>query len=283
MPSTCQALNYYCYAFPKPRWIVLIPSTTVISGAGTLSISLTTYMNNAYYTQAYTQNIIVTVSRGSGASVGDVYNILQNPLVTIKRSITSGTATSMAISATQTPNIWLRNYANTAIFDLDNLFMDARIKAIYLKAPADVTSWTADYCNASLTGTEINTYPLRFTCRVFTENTTNPVMQIIPDPQELADFIANADTWDDLTVRVHAKFTLSDFPVNEPVLYTTMPQTSGTFNAYGSVNTSSVDPKYYLSECSNTIQISQHQVPIISDITFDEDSFAYRVARVNKK
>lgn len=62
-----------------------------------------------------------------------------------------------------------------------------------------------------------------------------------------------------------------------------MPVTSGTFNAYGSVNVSSVDPKYYLSECSNTIQISQHQVPIISDITFNQQSFAYRVARVSNK
>ena len=44
-----------------------------------------------------------------------------------------------------------------------------------------------------------------------------------------------------------------------------------------------MDPKYYLSETTQTIQISQHQVPIISDITFDEDSFAYRVARVNNK
>ncbi len=109
------------------------------------------------------------VSRGSGASAGDIYNIMQNPFITIKKSLSSGVTTSMTISTTQTPNIWLRNYANTAIFDLDNIFMDARIKAIYLKAPiSDVTSWTADYCNASLTGSQVNTYPLRFTCRVFT-------------------------------------------------------------------------------------------------------------------
>ena len=62
-----------------------------------------------------------------------------------------------------------------------------------------------------------------------------------------------------------------------------MPITSGSFYVYGSVNTSSVDPKYYLSETSTTIQISQHQVPIISDITFNQDSFAHRVARVNNK
>lgn len=101
--------------------------------------------------------------------MGDVYNVLQNPFVTIKRSTTSNVATSMTISTTQTPSIWLRNYANTAIFLLDNIFMDERIKAIYLKAPAaDVTGWEPTYCNASLTGSIVNTYPLRFTCRVFT-------------------------------------------------------------------------------------------------------------------
>jgi hypothetical protein len=62
-----------------------------------------------------------------------------------------------------------------------------------------------------------------------------------------------------------------------------MPVTSGEFYVYGSVNDNSVDPKYYLSETSNTIQISQHQVPIISDITFNQKSFAHRVARVNNK
>lgn len=81
---------------------------------------------------------------------------------------------------------------------------------------------------------------------------------------------------------VHAKFKLADFPV-EPELYVTGQTTSGTFHAYGSVNSTSVDPKYYLSESFNTIQISQHQVPIISDITFNEESFAYRVAKVNSK
>lgn len=246
MPSTCAASNFNCYAFPKPRWIVLIPTTTIISGAGSVTINLVTYMNNAYYLQAYTENIILTVSRGSGG-LGDVYNILQNPHITIKRSLTSGTATSMTISTTQTPNIWLRNYANTAIFLLDNLFMDARITSIYIKAPTQVTSWDPITCNASLTGTEINTYPLRFTCRVFVENTTNPVLQIIPEPQDLADYVNNADSWDDLTVKVHAKFTISPFDAGQPILYSTTPNTSGTFNAYGSVNTTSVDPKYYLS------------------------------------
>lgn len=166
MPSICSASNYNCYAFPKPRWIVLIPTTTVISGSGTLTINLVTYMNNPYFRQAYSLYYVLTVSRGSGGNA-DVYNIVQNPFTTIKRSTTSSIATSMTITTTQTPNIWLRNYANTAIFTLQSLFMDARITAIYLTAPADVTSWDANYCNASLTSSMINTYPLRFTCRLF--------------------------------------------------------------------------------------------------------------------
>ena len=72
-------------------------------------------------------------------------------------------------------------------------------------------------------------------------------MQIIPEPQDLGNYAANANTWDDLTVKVHAKFTIAPFSAGQPILYTTTPNTSGTFNAYGSVNTTSVDPKYYLS------------------------------------
>lgn len=246
MPSLCSASNYNCYAFPKPRWIVLIPTTTVITGSGTLTINLVTYMNNAYFIQAYSLYIKVTVSRGSGG-VADVYDILQSPHITIKRSMTSGIATSMTIATTQTPNIWLRNYANTAIFTLQNIFMDGRITSIYLTAPADVISWDANYCNATLTSTIVNTYPLRFYCRVFVENTTFPVLQIVPEPQDLANYAANANTWDDLGVSVHAKFTIAAFSAGQPILYTTAPVTSGTFNAYGSVNSSSSDPRYYLS------------------------------------
>lgn len=279
MPTTCSASNYYCYVFPTRRWVVLYPSTTVISSAGSLTITLSTYMNNGYYSQPASENFIVTISRGSGASLGDVYQVYHDRLVTVKQSLTSGTSTSLAISATQTPNIFLRNYANTAIFTIDNIFMDSRIKAIYIKAPTDVTEWDSDYCNASLTSTKINTYPLRFTCRVFDENMTNPVLQIVPETQDLEPYNA---VWDDYTIQVHAKFTLEDFP-SEPILYTTMPVTSGNFHVYGSVSETSVDPKFYLSECFNTIQISQHQVPIISDINFNQKSFSYRVARVNNK
>jgi hypothetical protein len=88
--------------------------------------------------------------------VGDVFYITPAALT----PITSGI--SMTISATQTPQVWLRNYANTAIFYINNIFMDDRIKAIYIKAPTEVTSWSSNYCNASITSTYVATYPLRF-------------------------------------------------------------------------------------------------------------------------
>ena len=217
MPTTCSASSYYCYSFPLTRWVVLIPTTTVISGAGTLTIRLNSYMNNAYYLQAYTENFLVTVSRGSGASTADTYEILQPPHVTVKRSLTSGLETSMEIETTQTSGIWLRNYANTAIFKLHRIYMDTRIQNIYLVAPAEVTHWDADYCNASISGTGVNTYPLRFTCRVFDENTTSPVLQIQLESQDLSPY---NQIWDDYTVLVHAKFTLDEFPT-DPELYVT--------------------------------------------------------------
>ena len=74
--------------------------------------------------------------------MGDFYEILQPPHVTIKKSTTSQLATDMTIDTTQTSGIWLRNYANTAIFSLDRIFMDSRIKTIYIVAPgSDVTHW----------------------------------------------------------------------------------------------------------------------------------------------
>lgn len=50
-----------------------------------------------------------------------------------------------------------------------------------------------------------------------------------------------------MTIKVHAKFTIAPFGTGQPILYTTTPVTSGTFNAYGSVSTTSDDSKYFLS------------------------------------
>lgn len=124
MPSDCTATNSFtCVSFPTRRWIVLYPGTSY-STSVTISIY---YMQNGYYTEAYDNRIKITVARPN--TVGDVFYITHPALNPITSGIT------MSISATQTPNIYLRNYANTAIFYINNIFNDDRIKAIYIKAP----------------------------------------------------------------------------------------------------------------------------------------------------
>lgn len=84
-------------------------------------------MKNGYFAQSFDPRIKITVARPT--VVGDVFYISLTALT----PITSGI--SMTISATQTPQIWLRNYANSAIFYINYIFNDDRIKAIYIKAP----------------------------------------------------------------------------------------------------------------------------------------------------
>ena len=85
-----------------------------------------------------------------------------------------------------------------------------------------------------------------------------------------------------MRIELHAKFTLADFPT-PPVLYTTTPVTSTSFKVYSSVNATSPSSLYYMSQAELTVSISQHQVPIISVINFNTQSFANRLARVNNK
>jgi len=125
MPYDCSATNSFtCVSFPTRRWIVLYPGTTY-SGA-TVTVAIWS-MQNGYYAEAYDPKIKITVARPN--AIGDVFYITLSPL----NPITSGI--SMTIDATQTPQIWLRNYANSAIFYINNIFNDDRIKAIYVKAP----------------------------------------------------------------------------------------------------------------------------------------------------
>lgn len=76
---------------------------------------------------------------------------------------------------------------------------------------------------------------------------------------------------------------MTAFSAGQPQLYVTVPVTSNAFYAYGSVSATSPSSKYYKTQTSQTISISQHQVPIISEITFNQKSFAYRTAKVNSK
>lgn len=272
MPSSCSVTNYDCYVFPTRRWLVLIPTTTINAGSITLSI---TSMNNPYYSQPFSLYFKVTVARAS--ALGDVYYITQNAFTPVSYSFQSTVnATSVTVTPTQTPNMYLRNYANTVIFTINNLFSDSRIQAIYIKAPADVTSWDPTYCNASLTTTANFNYPLRFTCIV--DPLTPQYLRLTLD----SDMATYSLSWGLLNIRLHAKFTLADFP-SAVVLYGTTPVTSGTFNFYSSVNSTSSSNFYYMSQTSLTISIIQHQVPVISVINFNTQSFANRLARVNNK
>ena len=120
--------------------------------------------------------------------------------------------------------MYLRNYANTVFFTIDNMFSDSRIKAIYIMAPSDVTSWDDTYCNASITTTSSFNYPLRFTCKV-DPNTPMYLRLTLDDDMPTYD-----TSWAHLTINVHAKFTLADFPT-APTLYSTTPVNSNNFYA----------------------------------------------------
>lgn len=229
MPTECTATGYTCYCFPTRNWISLYPSSTY---SGTITISITS-MTNGYYSQPYSLYFKITVARNG--QVGDVYLVQQSPFTPISNNIT------MSIAATQTPGVWLRNYANTANFTIDNIFMDARIQAIYIQAPSDVSSWTNSYCNATITGTLSNTYPLRFLCSVFA---SNPQFLIIT--REYSEMANYNPSWNTSTIFVHAQFTLNDFTTT-PTLYVTTANNSGPFYAYGSVSTTSSSSMYYLS------------------------------------
>lgn len=117
-------------------------------------------------------------------------------------------------------------------------------------------------------------YPLRFTCGVF--NTS--LIQVLLT----SDFATFSTSWYDYPIIINAKFTLADFPT-APILYTSTPIISGTFYAYSSVSSTSSLRNFYISESTTTISISQHQVPIISHVTFNTKSFYYRTATINNQ
>lgn len=120
MPSDCSVTSYYCYVFPTRRWVVLFPTTTISSGLKTLSI---TSMNNPYYAQPYSLYFLVTVARSN--ALGDTYKILQGGFTPVSYSFqNTSISTSMSVVTTQTPSMYLRNYANTVIFTINNIFSD---------------------------------------------------------------------------------------------------------------------------------------------------------------
>ena len=182
----------------------------------------------------------------------------------------------MTVVPTQTPNYYLRNYANTVNFTINNVFSDKRIQAVYIKLSTDATVWDTTYCNASITNTSNFNYPLRFTCIV--DPTDAKFLRLTRD----SDMTTFDPLWATMEIKSHAKFTLADFPT-APILYSSTPITSNPFYVYSSVNATHPSDYYYMSQASVTVSISQHQVPIISVVNFNTQSFANRLARVNNK
>ena len=272
MPLDCSVSNFYCYVFPTRRWVTLIPTTTFSTGSKTITM---TSMNNPYYAEPYSTFFKVTVARSG--QTADIYYITQSAFTPVSYSLSNTTvSTDLLVAPTQTPDYYLRNYANTVNFTLGNIFSDSRVQAIYIHLSTDATIWDTTYCNASITGTSNFNNPLRFTCIV--DPSDSRYLRLTRDT-DMTTFDSN---WGEMSIQVHAKFTLADFP-STPTLYVTAAITSAAFNVYSSVNATSPINLYYMSQASVTVPISQHQVPIISVINFNTQSFANRLARVNNK
>jgi hypothetical protein len=81
----------------------------------------------------------------------------------------------MTIIPTQSPNLFLRNYMNTATITMNGLFTDSYITAFYIHAPNDIVTWDTTYCNATLGTGGNNPYPTRLSCG-FINDTTLSIM-----------------------------------------------------------------------------------------------------------
>lgn len=234
MSSSCTISGHTCYAFPTRNWITIYPGSTL---SGMISLTLQG-MNNGYYIQPSSLYIKVTVARGAAA---DVYYVTQPEHATLQRRPgVTYYGSSISISPTQTPSIFLRNYANTVIMTLNYMYSHSAVQAFYIVPPSDVVSWEGDYCNATLSipAASRTPYPLRFSCGVF--NST--LLQVLVTD----DFATFSTAWYDYSIIINAKFTIADYPAT-PELYISQPITSGTFYAYSSVSAVSSLRNFYIS------------------------------------
>jgi hypothetical protein len=211
-------------------------------------------MNNGFYVCPASQYIYTVVV---SASEIDVYKIVHPNLTTIKTNYLRNTPNSMTITPTQSPNVFLRNYMNTAIIQITGIYTAPQITAFYLQAPSDVVTWDNTYCNATMTANYNNPYPIRLNC-LYESSTTIAIT--IP---EGVSYVYNIT--DGYTITVNCKFLLADFPINTNILYVSPPTISNAFNAYGSHSVVD-DYHYYMTQASQTISISEHQIPPIANI-----------------
>lgn len=162
MTHTCIFTSGKCIVFPKQKRVVAIPSTPTTLSSLTLS-----NMTNGIHLNPLSQFINLTTF---SSSTIDHYNTYHNNLTTIKTNYFTATPTEMLIFPTQN-NVFLRNYMNTARFELKGLFTNPYIKAIYVNAPKDIVTWDTDYCNASMTALYNNPYPTRLHCQSLNDTT----------------------------------------------------------------------------------------------------------------
>lgn len=231
MTQSCSFSGGQCIVFPKQKRVVVIVTTPV----ATPSLSLLT-MNNGMYVNPISQYINLTVCSSTAL---DLYNVYHNNLTTITKNYVSTLMNYMTITPTQSPNLFLRNYLNTAIIQLYGLYTDPYIKAFYINAPKDVVTWDSTYCNATLASNTNNPYPTRLNCQYQNDTT---IAITIPEGVTYQSGIT-----DYFLVTVNCKFQIVDFTAAQKILYISTPVISGPFNAYGSFSNQTNDYHYYIT------------------------------------
>jgi hypothetical protein len=158
-------------------------------------------------------------------------------LTTIKTIYALATPNTMTLVPTQSPNLFLRNYMNTAIITLKGLFSDPYINAFYIHAPKDIVTWDTTYCNATLRTGGNNPYPTRLTC-AFINDTTLSIN--VPEGVSYVPGVTDGQS-----IFVNCKFYIKDFSAGQNILYVSTPVISGTFNAYGSFSQKDDDYHFF--------------------------------------
>ena len=163
MTTSCTIPTGRCIVFPKQRRVLAIITTPVASG----SLVLFT-MVNGMYVNPMSSYINLTVYTSSTI---DYYNVYHKNLTTIIKNYVTNVTNYMTITPTQNPNVFLRNYMNTAIIKLCGLYTDPYINAFYINAPKDIVRWDSTYCNATLGTNTNNPYPTRLNCQYQNDTT----------------------------------------------------------------------------------------------------------------
>lgn len=231
MSTSCTYGAGRCLMFPIQKLILILP--TLANSIASLAVGS---VNNGMYVCPISKYINLTVV-SSGKL--EYYNINHTNLTTIKTNYVKGIANSMTITATQSPNVFLRNYMNTATIRMIGLYSDPYITAFYLHVPSDIVTFDSTYCNATLGSNANNPYPTRLNC--WYENDTTIAITI---PEGVTYLLGFTDGY---AISINCKFYIKDFSAGQDTLYVSSPVISGTFNAYGSYSNQIDDYHYYIT------------------------------------